>query len=665
MNLRPVFLLVSLALFLFFNNRVGIMVAAGPNDLSWIAYWQLDEAGGTTYVDTVGGRDAQCVNCPTVVAGQNNNGQNFAGNNAALDVTADPAFDWTGGDSFSIELWVKADTACTGDEVMIGRGSGAAYWSVGCNSSGNVVFQLSDGFAAPRLTSSGSITDGLWHHVVAVRDSSDDSITLYMDGSQADSATQSFTGSFASAAAPVNIGYLNGGAYFSGVLDEVALYNGVLPQSIINNHYYIVRDYRNACTTVEIMPLGNSITRGYGSGPQPDQADYNHGYRNYLYDSLVAANYDFDFIGRLSDGAKSGFTFDMDHNGFGGDKADQLADRILAESWWSSPPQLLPPLLDTDQTPEVILLHIGTNDVAQGESNTVGDIVTILDNIDRFDPDITVILATIVEQGEGSYIPGNPFVPPTTSVVVPFNSDLDAMINTRLANGDKIIRVDQYNALNYTTAPYDMYDGLHPNETGYQKMAGVWFTALDDFLPNCAAPVISSSGGTAVTLGQTYTYDVQTTGYPLPTFSLLTAPAGMTIDTATGLISWQPSGGGDFPVTVQAANAIGSDTQSYTLHVAVLPTITSTPPAEGSVGATYTYIVAATGDTPITYTLTTAPVGMTINGTTGEIAWTPMEEQVGANPVAVQASNSIGVDEQLFLVNVSITYLIYLPAIEK
>ncbi|HID53468.1 MAG TPA: hypothetical protein EYP41_15735, partial [Anaerolineae bacterium] len=536
------FLLIFLALFLFFNNRAGTTAASGPDDLSWIAYWQLDEAGGTLYADAVGGRDAQCTNCPTAVTGQSNNGQSFAGSNDGLDVTPDLAFDWTGGDSFSIELWVKADTACAADEVMVGRGSGAAYWSVGCNGSGNVTFQLSDGFTMPvDLVSSGDIRDGLWHHIVATRDSSDDSVVLYVDGSQAASTTQSFTGSFADAAAPVNIGYWNGGAYFGGVLDEVALYNGRLPQRTINNHYYIVRNYINACDTVDIMPLGNSITRGYGSdGGSPDSnetiASYNHGYRNYLYDNLITSGYDFDFIGRLSHGGDSGFIFDLDHNGFAGDRADELKPRLHQTTLWGN--SQLPPLLTSAYHPNVILLHVGTNDVAQGQGDDTADIDSILSDIDLFDPNITVILATIVEQSGGLY--SDPFVPPTPSVVAPFNSNLDAMINTRLANGDKIIRVDQFGALNYTVMPYDMYDGLHPNETGYQKMAEVWFGTLDGFLPDCAVPAISSSGGTAIFLGDTYTYDVQAAGYPLPAFSLQNAPAGMSIDPATGLISWTP-----------------------------------------------------------------------------------------------------------------------------
>ncbi|HIP73408.1 MAG TPA: hypothetical protein EYH05_18665, partial [Anaerolineae bacterium] len=107
------------------------------------------------------------------------------------------------------------------------------------------------------------------------------------------------------------------------------------------------------------------------------------------------------------------------------------------------------------------------------------------------------------------------------------------------------------------------------NETGYQKMAEVWFGTLDGFLPDCAVPAISSSGGTAIFLGDTYTYDVQAAGYPLPAFSLQNAPAGMSIDPATGLISWTPAANqiGQFSFTIVAANSEGTASQPVTLTV--------------------------------------------------------------------------------------------------
>ena len=70
-----------------------------------------------------------------------------------------------------------------------------------------------------------------------------------------------------------------------------------------------------------------------------------------------------------------------------------------------------------------------------------------------------------------------------------------------------------------------------------------------------------------------YSYDVDATdpdaGDTL-TFALDTAPAGMTIDPASGLIEWTPTNAqvGDNAVEVQVTDSGGlSDTQSFTVTV--------------------------------------------------------------------------------------------------
>jgi hypothetical protein len=81
-----------------------------------------------------------------------------------------------------------------------------------------------------------------------------------------------------------------------------------------------------------------------------------------------------------------------------------------------------------------------------------------------------------------------------------------------------------------------------------------------------AAPTITSTANTAASWGNLYHYQVLSTANPQATYSLTMAPSGMTINSATGLISWTPSSSqvGSFSVTVQASNAAGQTSQSYT-----------------------------------------------------------------------------------------------------
>ena len=80
-------------------------------------------------------------------------------------------------------------------------------------------------------------------------------------------------------------------------------------------------------------------------------------------------------------------------------------------------------------------------------------------------------------------------------------------------------------------------------------------------------PQIISEPVRGVQLGETYTYQVETTGTPDPTYSLLVSPAGMTIHDITGQITWNPSTAGTYNVLVQAMNIAGNTTQPFTVKV--------------------------------------------------------------------------------------------------
>ncbi|MBV7327422.1 putative Ig domain-containing protein [Chloroflexi bacterium TSY] len=436
----------------------------------------------------------------------------------------------------------------------------------------------------------------------------------------------------------------------SGVIHWTPTTSGVVNISVVatnsagshtqNYSIHVIEQTLTCGNTINIMLLGDSITRGFGTGDQPITADYNIGYRRSLFQSLINAGYDFDFVGSLHHGTLTvGPGFDYDHEGHGGERDDFIAHHIYNDlnnlnsgnNWLTNTPA------------EVILLHIGTNDVTQGHPNDLAD---ILDEIDEYETamgtDIIVVLAEITLRTDG-----------LLNDTITRNSNVVTMAQARMAAGDKIILVDHANALNYVD---DMFDAFHPNNLGYEKMATVWHDALVNILPDCSAiaPAITSTALLAGTVGQLYTYDVDATGTPTPTYSLTASPVGMTINATTGLISWTPNVGGTFPISVTATNAAGSDTQSYSLVVSVPttpPSITSSPVTAATVGTAYTYDVDATGNPTPTYSLSTGPAGMTIDANTGLISWSPTVS--GTVNVEVVATNAGGSDAQVFSVNVT------------
>jgi hypothetical protein len=83
------------------------------------------------------------------------------------------------------------------------------------------------------------------------------------------------------------------------------------------------------------------------------------------------------------------------------------------------------------------------------------------------------------------------------------------------------------------------------------------------------APVITSAPDTMVRQGTALSYDTEATGLPAPTFALVSGPAGMGIDAATGIVSWSANvAPGFYPVSVRAQNGASPDAvQSFSLEV--------------------------------------------------------------------------------------------------
>jgi|GEM_PF-2110879 len=82
-----------------------------------------------------------------------------------------------------------------------------------------------------------------------------------------------------------------------------------------------------------------------------------------------------------------------------------------------------------------------------------------------------------------------------------------------------------------------------------------------------SVPSITSTALTTAITGNPYSYDVAAVSNPAAVFSLVTSPAGMSIDPGTGLISWTPGLAGTFNMDVHAANANGFDSQAFTITV--------------------------------------------------------------------------------------------------
>ena len=149
--------------------------------------------------------------------------------------------------------------------------------------------------------------------------------------------------------------------------------------------------------------------------------------------------------------------------------------------------------------------------------------------------------------------------------------------------------------------------------------------------------------GTAVSL-QIHATD-SASGQTL-TYSATGLPAGLSINSSTGLISGTPTTAGTSSVTVTAkdtTNASGSASFTWTINPAGGNTVTVTNPGSqtGTVGTAVSLQIHATdsasGQT-LTYSATGLPTGLSINSSTGLISGTP--SAAGTFSVTVTAKDT-------------------------
>ncbi len=232
--------------------------------------------------------------------------------------------------------------------------------------------------------------------------------------------------------------------FSTGAIEADSIFNTTVAAAYSN----VLASFSEA-GTIRVLPVGDSITREGDSRFDS--------YRRDLWKTLVANGYNnLDFVGG-GDFTGPNNDYDTGHEGHGGWRADQIADNITRYA--------------QTYNPDVVLLHIGTNDANQRQSvsSTLDDIGRIIDRLRSHNPNIAVLLA--------KNIPSSPNRSVVEAAAVQALGDaIPGFAQSKNRSGSPVIMVDQRSGFDPET---DTYDGLHPDDSGQAKMAARWFSALD------------------------------------------------------------------------------------------------------------------------------------------------------------------------------------------
>lgn len=214
-----------------------------------VAYWKVDETSGSTAQATFGGVNGTRVgvisgSSPIVPENLTGVGATSVGFDGVNDyVSMGNNFDFPGKVPYTIELWIwpvitggssSFPTFLSNTQYASGTGGYEMYfdrpnlrwvWS-----------RRGDNVTNYCYGPSGGIQDRVWVHLVIRYDPGLNQMAMWANGTLIGTATSSVNQS--STTSSFRLGsYAGGSDFFNGHLDEVAIYNIIVPMSTFKDHY--------------------------------------------------------------------------------------------------------------------------------------------------------------------------------------------------------------------------------------------------------------------------------------------------------------------------------------------------------------------------------------------------------------------------------------------
>jgi len=202
----------------------------------------------------------------------------------------------------------------------------------------------------------------------------------------------------------------------------------------------------NATAQVRILPLGDSDTSSFAP---------HSSYRYWLWHRLVDAGFNVDFVGSqhsVVGGVPANADFDQDHEGHPGWATPDVLENINS--------------IAAATQPDIVLIDLGANDVISGVplETTTENFILIIQRLRAVNPQVTILLAqTPPFEGQDK---------------VAMRLLRRAIRSVAKRENTRESRVYVVNLFGGFSVKKDTFDGMHPDESGEQKIAKRFFKVL-------------------------------------------------------------------------------------------------------------------------------------------------------------------------------------------
>ena len=215
-----------------YSNIASATTSSVSGTPNLVAAYSFNEGSGTTVNDSTGnGNTGTLVNATWSTAGKYGNALSFNGSNARVTINDSTSLHLTTG--VTLEAWVNPGSAPTGWRDVIYKPNDNYFLEAG-SSNGNVPgsgVSLTNG-SEPLAYGGAQLTTNTWTHLAMSYDGT--TLKIYVNGALVNSTVQS--GTIVTSTNSLQIGGDNlYGQYFTGLIDEVRIYNIALTQAQIQS----------------------------------------------------------------------------------------------------------------------------------------------------------------------------------------------------------------------------------------------------------------------------------------------------------------------------------------------------------------------------------------------------------------------------------------------